>query len=202
VKDVFTFITLLILIQVVDKMRRNIIAGFVLAVSLLTYSCADLGSNSGNEVADTNGKIRQKDDGTLNLEIKKASCYNDNKNPSCNTAEWNIVVSKPGRYKVWISSATIDTMHLQYKNSVKISLQDERLEVQPVGDKIVLDASDVKYPYFRADSYMGTFYISEAGEYSIQVISEKAIAQTETDQSTSITDHTKLMSVFLTPMTR
>ena len=179
-------------------MMRILILISVLAFSLITYSC----SNSGKDASNSSEKIRQMDDGTIKLALEKAACYNDNANPSCNTGEWDIIVSKPGRYKVWLTSATIDTMHLQYKTSVKISLQDERLEVQPVGDKIVLDASDVKYPYFRADSYMGTFYIQEAGEYSVQIISEKVIAQSENKKSSSLTDHTKLVSVFLTPMTR
>ena len=129
-------------------MMRILILISVLAFSLITYSC----SNSGKDASNSSEKIRQMDDGTIKLALEKAACYNDNANPSCNTGEWNIIVSKPGRYKVWLTSATIDTMHLQYKTSVKISLQDERLEVQPVGDKKVLDASDVKYPYFRADS--------------------------------------------------
>jgi hypothetical protein len=113
-----------------------------------------------------------------------------------------IIVSKPGRYKVWLTSATKDTMDLQYISTVKISLQDERLELRPVGDKIVLNANGIKYPYYRADSYMGTFYIQEPGEYNVQVISEKAVAQSDKTQGQPITDHTKMMSVFLTPMTR
>jgi hypothetical protein len=170
----------------------------VLTVSVCTFSCSNTVQDSGN----SDEKIRQLEDGTINLSLEKAARYNDKINPSGNTAEWNIIVSKPGRYKVWLTSATIDTMHLQYSTSVKISLLDERLEVQPVGDKIVLDATDVKYPYYRADSYMGTFYIQEAGEYSIQIISEKVIARSESKINSSPGDHTKLVSVFLTPVTR
>lgn len=179
-------------------MRSFLILLIVLAISAFTLSC----SNSGNDGGIAGEKIRQMDDGTINLSLEKAACYKDNINPSGNTAEWNVIVSKPGRYKVWLTSATIDTMHLQYTTSVKISLLDERLEVQPVGDRIVLDASDVKYPYYRADSYMGTFYIQEPGEYSIQIISEKVIAQSEKEGGSLYTDHTKLVSVFLTPVTR
>ena len=183
-------------------MRSILFAVSVLLVSLITYSCSNSGKKSGKRGLIVSDKIIQKDDGTINLDIDKASQYNDNTNPSCNTAEWNFIVSRPGRYKVWLSSATVDTMDLQYNNTVKISLLDERLDVQPVGDKIVLNASDVKYPYYRADSYMGTFYIQEPGEYSIQVISEKVINKSEDNQGISLKDHTKLMSVFLTPMTR
>ncbi|MBA4323113.1 MAG: hypothetical protein C0408_09885 [Odoribacter sp.] len=179
-------------------MRRFLFGVSVLTFFLVLFSCR----NSVNPVSTSYDKIKQKDDGTINLDIQKASCYNDNTNPSCNTAEWNIVVSKPGRYKVWLSSATLDTMDLRYCNTVKINLQDERLDVRPVGDKIVLNSGNVKYPYYRADSYMGTFYIQEAGEYNVQVISEKVIAQSDHNQGSSDMDHTKLMSVFLTPMTR
>jgi hypothetical protein len=180
------------------KMRCFLFAATILAVSLITYSCY----NSENTTSSTIDKIQQKEDGTIELQVEKAACYNDNTNPSCNTAEWSVIVSKPGRYKVWVSSATVDTMDLQYNSSVKISLQDERLDVRPKRDRIVLNATEVKYPYFRADSYMGTFYIQEPGEYNIQVISEKVIAQTNNNHSTAETIHTKLMSVFLTPVTR
>lgn len=183
-------------------MRRILFLVSVLVVSVITNSCTDSGNKPGKGVITKNNIVQQNDDGTIDLHIEKASCYNDNINPSCNTAEWNIIVSKPGRYKVWLSSATKDTMDLQYTSTVKISFQDERLDVLPVGDKIVLNAKDVKYPYYRADSYMGTFYIQEPGEYIIQVISEKAVAKSDNTHSKPVTDHTKIMSVFLTPMTR
>jgi hypothetical protein len=46
-------------------------------------------------------------------------------------------------------------------NSVKISLLDNQLDVDPACDKIVRNSNEVSYPYYRADSYMGSFYISE-----------------------------------------
>jgi hypothetical protein len=182
-------------------MRNLLFALSFLAMTLVMYSCANSGNNADKRGKDTSEKIKQKDDGTIDLHIEKASCFNDNTNPSGNTAEWTFIVSKPGRYKVWLSSATIDTMDLQYRSKVKISFQDEWLDVKPVRDKIVLNASDVKYPYYRADSYMGTFYIQEPGEYSIQVISDKVIAQSDNNHRTSEPDHTKLISLFLTPST-
>lgn len=93
-------------------------------------------------------------------------------------------------------------MDLRYSSSVKISLQDERIEAKPVGNKIVLNADDVKYPYYRADSYMGTFYIEQAGEYSIQVINEKVISVDKKEDSDNSSNPTRMMSVVLTPMTR
>jgi hypothetical protein len=168
----------------------------------ITFSCGNSGKGGSNPESSSIGKITQGKDGTFDLNIEKASRYSDHVNPACNTAEWSIVVSKPGRYKVWLSSATTDTMDLQYSNSVKISLLDERLDVKPVSDKIVRNTTDVKYPYFRADSFMGTFYIQEAGEYNLQVISEKISGKSENDQANAGMDHTKLMSVILTPVTR
>jgi hypothetical protein len=79
---------------------------------------------------------------------------------------------------------------------------DDQLEVNPVCDKIVRNSSDVHYPYFRADSYMGSIYVSEPGEYNIQLISEKVIAKRAESLNTSLADDTKLMSVILTPITR
>jgi hypothetical protein len=134
--------------------------------------------------------------------VENATCYSDAVNPSSNTAEWNVVVSKPGTYKVWLSSATRDTTSLSYFNSVKISLLDKLIEVNPEIDKIVLNSADVSYPYFRADSYAGSFYISEPGEYSIQVISEKVLTKEAMNRVPSGLNDTKLMSVILTPMTR
>jgi hypothetical protein len=49
---------------------------------------------------------------------------------------------------------------------------------------------------------MGSFYIQEPGEYTIQVISEKVIPQKDIASASSSANHTKLMSVILTPMTR
>jgi hypothetical protein len=183
-------------------MRNILFTLSVLAVTLIIYSCSNSENRPGKKAITANEKIKQKNDGTIDLHIEKASCYDDNTNPSGNTAEWTFIVLMPGRYKVWLSSATTDTMDLQYHSKVKISFQDEWLDVKPARDKIVLNAGDVKYPYFRADSYMGTFYIQEPGEYSIQVISEKVIAQSENIKHTPETDHTKLISLFLTPSTQ
>jgi hypothetical protein len=182
---------------------RNILFTVLLMVAIaLMNSCSNSTSDKSKTTSKNDGKIKQEADGTIFLNIEKASCYKDEANPSWNTAEWVFVVSKPGRYNVWLSSATIDTMNLQYASSVKISLLDERLDVQPVGNKIVLNSNDVKYPYYRADSYMGSFYIQEEGEYSIQVISEKALPQKDIASASSSPIHTKLMSIILTPMTR
>jgi len=178
-------------------MSRKIFT-LVSLVLLLVWSC---GKKSGSANVSDNA-VLQKADGTIALKVENATCYNDAVNPSSNTAEWNVVVSKPGTYKVWLSSATRDTTSLSYINAVKISLLDKLLEVNPEIDKVVLNSADVSYPYFRADSYAGSFYISEPGEYSIQVISEKVLTKEAMNRIPSGLNDTKLMSVILTPMTR
>lgn len=184
-------------------MKCKVFLVFLSVLMVFAVSCSN--SESGKPVRNETAvnKIIQQDDGTISLDIRKASCYNNSSDPSSNTAEWSFVVSKAGRYNVWLSSATTDTLNLNYNTSVKITLLDERLEVKPVGDKIVLDTRDVRRPYFRADSYMGTFYIKDPGEYIIQLISEKVIPEAmATEDEKGSSSSTKLMSVFLTPMTR
>jgi hypothetical protein len=179
------------------KMSKKIFTLITLAM-LLVWSC---GQKTGSEKTSVNA-ILQEADGTLALSMENATCYSDLVNPSSNTAEWNVVVSKPGRFKVWLSSATKDTTDLSYVNSVKITLLDNQLDVNPECDRIVLDSDDVSFPYFRADSYMGSFYISEPGEYSIQLISEKVLSKDAKNLSMSGRDDTQLMSVILSPATR
>ncbi|MGD0582684.1 MAG: hypothetical protein ABR974_07030 [Bacteroidales bacterium] len=180
-------------------MRQRLVIPIIVSFIIICASCADSENGKGKTSAN---KITQQADGTISLNFDKASFYNCETDPSNNTAEWNFVVSQPGRYGVWLSTATTDTMNLRYASSVKINLQDERIEARPVGDKIVLNASDVKYPYYRADSYMGTFYIEQAGEYSIQVISEKVIPVDKKEDAAKSQCPTRMMSVILTPMTR
>ena len=181
-------------------MNKRILAVFIGLVTILAWSCSHNGNKK--DLQDAENRIVQQEDGSILLSLNKAACYSDKVNPSSNTAEWGIVISKPGRFKVWLSSATKDTTFLNYANSVRIYLLDNQLEVKPACDKIVQNSSEVPYPYFRADSYMGSFYISEPGEYNIQVISEKVIAKNTGLQNTSLADNTRLMSVILTPGTR
>ena len=166
----------------------------------IIYSCSNQGGRKDQNRMDN--LIVQSDDGTISLKLEHAVCYNDEVNPSSNTAEWNVVVSQPGRYKVWLSSATKDTIDLSYANPVKVTMLDSRLDVSPEVDVIVRNSADVSYPYYRADSYMGSFFISEPGEYSIQVISEKVISKDAKDNTSSSLNNTRLMSVNLTPITR
>lgn len=180
-------------------MKSSVFA-FIVTGLILMWSC---GNKSGiSDLKSDANTILQAEDGSLTLDIDKAACYNDESNPASNTAEWKVVISKPGRFKVWLTSATRDTTDLSYVNSVKISLLDSFLEVDPACDKIVKNASEVSYPYFRADSYMGSFYVSEPGVYNVQVISEKVLPKEAMNQVMASAEDTRLMSVLLTPMTR
>jgi len=163
------------------------------------WSCSHDSKHSQSAKNDT---IIQQDDGTLALNLDKAALYSDLKNPSDNTAEWNFKVSKPGRYKVWLSSATLDTTNLKYSNPVRFSFLDKLIEINPACDKVVRNSSEVSYPYFRADSYLGSFYISDPGQYNIQVISDKIRGKELSNQISQAQADTRIMSVILTPATR
>lgn len=169
--------------------------------SVLLFSCS---SNSGNK---TNSKpesdvVLQQEDGTITLNLEKAACYSDVNDPSSNTAEWNVLISTPGRYSVWLSSATKDTLDLNYTNTVKVNFLDNQLEVDPECDRIVKNSEDVSYPFYRADSYMGSFYVMEPGEYNIQVISEKIISKEQRNETAYLSDNTRLVALSLAPIKR
>lgn len=178
-------------------MRKLFLITAIFAV-LFLWAC-NRGSDKNSEEA--SNIILQEPDGTYVLKLEKAACYSDGTNPSSNTAEWRIKIAEPGRYKVWLTSATRDTTDLSYANTVKISFLDTQLEADPACDKIVGNLGDLDSRYFLTDSYMGTFYFAEPGEYYIQVVSEKVVPLEALNQNQSDAD-TKLMSVNLTPMTR
>ena len=165
-------------------------------------SCNNMGEQKASNEKTGNNTILQQEDGTISLKVDKAECYHDMTNPASNTAEWSVVVSKSGRFNVWLSSATKDTTNLQYQNKVMLSILDNRLEVRPGCDKIVHNSTDVAYPYFRADSFVGSLYIQDTGLYNIQVISEKILPKSSKKEGSSDADNTKLLSVFFTPATR
>jgi hypothetical protein len=168
----------------------------------LFYSCNNTGERKETKAKIVQNKTLQQEDGTISLKVDKADCYQDMVNPASNTAEWNVVVSKSGRFNVWLSSATKDTTDLQYSNSVRLNILDNRLEARPECDKIIRNSSDVSYPYFRADSFMGSLYIQDTGLYNIQVISEKILPKDSGKGESSVIENSKLLSVFLTPITR
>jgi hypothetical protein len=65
-----------------------------------------------------------------------------------------------------------------------------------------LDSGEVPSSYFSADSYIGSFYITEPGEYNLQVISEKVVSKNAGIRNSDPADDTMLMSVILIPLTR
>jgi hypothetical protein len=181
-------------------MRRRLFPIICGLTIVLAWSCSQQGTTKNTQEADN--RILQQEDGTVSLKLEKAVCYNDAVNPTNNTADWNIVISKPGRFKVWLSSATKDTSGLSYSSSVKVNILDDHLEVTPEVDKIVHNSNDVPNSWFRADSYVGSFYVSEPGEYNIQVISDKVIAKNTGSMHNPQVDDTMLLSVMLTPAIR
>jgi hypothetical protein len=73
--------------------------------------------------------------------------------------------------------------------------------VKPACDKIFRNSTDVTFPYFRADSFLGSLYIQDTGLYNIQIISEKIVARDINKASGPDSENSKILSVFLTPST-
>ena len=183
-------------------MSKKLFVLMIVAGVALLYSCGNIGGQKEMKNKVVQNKTLQQKDGTISLKVDNAECYHDMANPASNTAEWNVVVSKSGRFNVWLSSATKDTTNLKYQNSVMLSILDNRLEARPECDKIIHNSSDVAYPYFRADSFMGSLYIQDTGSYNIQVISEKIVPKDYKKSESSVSVDSTLISVFLTPITR
>jgi hypothetical protein len=181
-------------------MRTKNLTFSIYLVLLTIWSCSHHGNSKDSKEAEN--RIVQQADGTVSLKLEKAVCYSDATNPTNNTADWNVVISKPGRFKVWLSSATKDTSGLGYLSTVKVDILDDHFEVNPAIDKIVRNSGDVPNSYFRADSYVGSFYVQEPGEYNIQVISDKVKAKNSWSKGHPRIDDTMLMSVILTPAIR
>jgi hypothetical protein len=134
------------------------------------------------------------------LKIEDAALVQDEANPKSNTAEWSFNVEHPGRYEVWLSSITRDTMNMGFDTAVTITAGDSRIEKLPLGDDIVLNAGDIKAPWYRADSEMGTFFFDAPGEYIVQVISEKVKNPVAAEQTKDIEKETMIKSVILKPI--
>jgi hypothetical protein len=142
----------------------------------------------------------QQQDGIISLQVNKADTYHDANEPGSNTAEWSVVVSKSGRYDVWLSSATRDTTRLNYQSAVMLSIKDDMLEARPSIDKVIQNSSEVTLPYYRADSFIGSLYIKDTGVYNIQVISDMIVPEDVNENDvTPDNEETKLISVSFTP---
>lgn len=174
---------------IVHEMGKSVLIVSLFA-GIMLFSC-----KSGNEKIDqklADNTIVQQQDGTISLEVTRADVYHDVNEPESNTAEWSVVVSKSGRYDVWLSSATKDTTRLQYANAVMLSVSDNILEARPSVDRVVQNSSEVTYPYYKADSFLGSLYLKDAGTYNIQVVSDGIVPD-------NVEDETELISVSLTP---
>jgi len=180
-------------------MKKDLFVWMVLMGVALIVSCNNAVRSDENRFLVGENEILQQKDGTISLKIDKAECYHDMVNPSTNTAEWNVVVSKSGRYDVWLSSATIDTTDLKYKDSVLLSIRDNRFEALPIVNRVVQNSSDVSKPYYQADSFMGSLYIQDTGVYSVQVISDRILPKDFRPAGSSSNGQTKILSVSLTP---
>jgi hypothetical protein len=183
-------------------MKRELFSWMVLIGVALFVSCNNAVRSDENRNMVAENRILQQKDGTISLKIDNAECYHDVANPSSNTAEWNVVVSKSGRYDIWLSSVTKDTTDLKYKNSVLLSIRDNRFETIPIVNRVVQNSGDVPRPFYQADSFMGSLYIQDTGIYNVQVISDKVLPVNFRDNGTSPGDQTKILSVSLTPAKR
>jgi hypothetical protein len=183
-------------------MKKEIFVWMIVMGVVLFFACNSGVQSDENRKMVAENKIVQQKDGTISLKIDNAECYQDMVNPSSNTAEWNVVVSKSGRYDVWLSSATKDTTDLKYKNSVLLSIRDNRFEKLPVVNRVIQNSSDVSRPYFQADSFIGSLYIQDTGVYSVQVISDRILPKDFKASGASTDDHTKILSVSLTPASK
>jgi hypothetical protein len=180
--------------------KISILTLLMVGISLF-YSCKNEVSTKTITNLPADHRILQGKDGTISLKVDNAECYHDISNPSTNTAEWNVVVSKSGRFDIWLSSATKDTTNLQYKSSVMLSFLENRIEARPVCDRIILNSKDVSFPYFRADSFIGSLYIQDTGLFNIQVISEKILPNNSKGDYSATIENSKLLSVMLKPTT-
>ena len=183
-------------------MKKEVFVWMIVIGVVLFFSCNSGVQTDENKKMVAENKIVQQKDGTISLKIDNAECFQDMVNPSSNTAEWNVLASKSGRYDVWLSSATKDTTDLKYKNSVLLSIRDNRFEKLPVVNRVIQNSSDVSRPYFQADSFIGSLYIQDTGVYSVQVISDRILPKNFKASGSSTDDHTKILSVSLTPASK
>ena len=92
----------------------------ILTLTILFISCKNNMEKSETKV----NQINQDINGSISLNLDNTNTlYNDIKNPQNNTAEWNIQINKSGRFNVWISTATIDTINLKY-NTVILNIHN------------------------------------------------------------------------------
>lgn len=173
---------------------------YVFAFVLVFVSGCGNNSDDTVSIQDT-AFITEQADGTIILDLEKAYVLEDSLHPDMNTAEWYFKINKKGRYELWLSSYTRDTMNLQYEDPVYINFQDKRIKAESIlGNEIVLDTPDIGKMYYRADSKLGSVYIENPGEYNIQISGSK-VRPYEISSLNNSSRHTELRSLILKPMT-
>lgn len=170
---------------------------FIVILLVGLAGCGGRNNETGQEQSTTS--IIQKEDGSIILELEKAFLWQDSLNPYMNTAEWSLNITNRGRYELWITSFTKDTMDLKYDSPVTVTFGDKRIRKTPVGNEIVLDSPAVKSDYYRADSKIGSVYIDRPGHYNIQVVSSKVLASDLNVNGKG--RHTLMKSLIIKPMT-
>lgn len=168
---------------------------WLLGIFIAMWACNNNTLSDGDTDFD---EIVQANDGRILLNLEDAYVLQDLTEPKRNTAEWSFKVLNKGRYEVWLTSHTKDTMNLNYDKPVIVHFGDTKLEVQPVGNEIVLNDKQVRMPYYRADSKMGSILIEDTGSYNIQVISEKVVSAEVSSHNSACTIIDKL---YLVPQT-
>lgn len=171
---------------------------FTLAVLFGLSSCKHDGTNSGLNEQVKRLSAQGTDEGVV-LRIAEADLIQLENKPEYNTAEWILKVDKPGRYDVWLSSITIDTLSLHFADNVIITAGETKLEKKPAGDEIIAEDKTVSQPWYRADSHMGSVFFSQAGEYPIQVIGEGVEPHSSDLSKISPEKQTLINSVILRP---
>ncbi|HUS86768.1 MAG TPA: hypothetical protein VMW76_05975 [Bacteroidales bacterium] len=174
----------------------------LLAVVTITIIGGCKGTSDKSDIAKADKEVIQQSDGNILLEINDAYLLSDAEHPARNTAEWQFQVLNKGRYEVWLSSITRDTMDLNFDDPVIVTFENKRITEKPVGNEIVLNDKDVIKPYFRADSKLGSIYIEDPGHYNIQVISEKLIPEPVSAGIELPSPHTIVKCLILKPLTR
>ena len=181
------------------KTYIKILGLFAFAVVIGITSCGHDGTTKDSNQLGKFDRPAGQEKGVVLL-IADADLIQVYDNPQYNTAEWLFTVKKPGRYDVWLSSLTSDTMKLYYADNVIITAGESRLTKKPISDEIVLDDTSVRKPWYRADSHMGSIFFSKPGEYQIQVISEKVEPRSAGMPDLSIDKQTHLNSLILKPL--
>lgn len=178
-------------------MRVKFFVAAVLAVAAV-FSFSSCRNEGNQNSQDRNGGLVVNGQG-IELKIAEAELIQVEDRPQYNTAEWLFTVEEPGRYDVWLSSLTVDTIQLQYKENVIITAGETRLEKKPVSDRVVTDGPEVKGPWFRADSHMGSILFARPGEYHVQVISNRVERYASDLSQINPEKHTLINSVILKP---